>query len=281
MTISFLEALTSNLFLQLTLLAGIGASIAGGIVGSYVVVKRIAFISGSISHSVLSGMGICLFLSRTHDIPWLSPLYGAIIAAILSALLIGWVHLDYKQREDSVIAGVWAIGMAIGIIFISLTPGYNVDLQSFLLGNILWVSPADIITLILLDATVILIVATFYKRLLAICFDEEEARLQGVNVRALYLLLLVLVALTVVLLIQVVGIILIMTMLTIPPTIAGLFTRRLSHMMLLSILLGALFTTVGTYLAFSLDWPVGATIALLAGIAYLALLPVRSAARSR
>ncbi|MBS0621590.1 MAG: metal ABC transporter permease [Verrucomicrobia bacterium] len=269
----FFEALGSLAFLQLALVAGALASVAGGVVGSYVVVKRIAFISGSISHAVLSGMGLCLWLSRTYDIPWLTPMLGAAVAAVISALLIGWIHLYYREREDSVIAAIWAVGMAVGIIFVSLTPGYNVELMSFLLGNILWVSHEDLITLSLLDGLVILLAFILHSRLVAICFDETQAKLQKVPVKALYLVLLVLVALTVVLLIEVVGIVLVLTMLTIPPTIAGLFSHRLSGMMVGAVLLGILFSLVGTLLSFYLDWPSGATIALVAGLAYLAMLP--------
>jgi zinc transport system permease protein len=275
MSLSFWSAVGSNPFLQLALLAGFIASLASGIVGSYVVVKRIAFISGSISHSVLGGMGLFLWLERVVGWAWLSPLAGAIVAAILSALIIGWVHISYRQREDSVIAGVWAIGMAVGIIFVALTPGFNVDMTSFLLGNILWTTPADLITLAVLDAIVLLTVLALHRRLLALCFDEDQAVLQGVPVRSLYLLLLTLVALTVVLLVQVVGIVLVLTMLTIPPTIAGLFVSRLSTMMVLAIVLGILFSWAGTWLSYDLDWPIGATIALLSGVAYLVVLPVR------
>lgn len=275
MSISFVEALLTMTFLQYALLAGIAASIAGGIVGSYVVVKRIAFISGSIAHAVLSGMGLCLWLNRTYGIVWLSPLYGAVTAAIVAALFIGWVHLRYREREDAVIAAVWAIGMSIGIVFASLTPGYNVELMSFLLGNILWVSTADLITLAVLDVIVIVLACTLHSRFLALCFDEAQAELQGVPVKSLYLLLLTMVALTVVLLIQVVGIVLVLAMLTIPPTVAGLFCRRLSTMIIGAVILGVLFSTAGIVLSYYLDWPAGATITLFAGAIYLVLLPIQ------
>jgi zinc transport system permease protein len=273
--LSFFEALGSVIFLQYALLAGLGAAVAGGIVGSYVVVKRITFISGSIAHAVLSGMGLCLWLNRTYGLTWLSPTYGALVSAVLAALLIGWIHLSYQEREDSVIAAIWAVGMAIGIVFVALTPGYNVELMSFLLGNILWVSTSDLILLAVLDLIVILLAYGLHQRFLALCFDEDQARLQGVPVRGLYLLLLVMIALTVVLLIQVVGIILVLTMLTIPPAISGLFCRRLSTMIFGAIGIGILFAFIGIYLSFTLDWPSGATIALVAGVVYLVVLPIK------
>ncbi|MEC7840533.1 MAG: metal ABC transporter permease [Chlamydiota bacterium] len=269
---NFFQALLDNPLLLSAVLAGLAASIVSGIIGSYVVVKRIVFISGGISHSVLSGIGICLWLERVHGVSWVSPLFGALTAAIVAALLIGWIHLNYREREDSVIAALWSIGMAVGVLFISQTPGFNVELTNFLVGNILWVTPTDLYYLCALDLVVLLIVIFMHKRFLVVCFDEEQARLQGVPVNALYLLLLVLTAITVVLLVEVVGIILVMTMLTVPPAIANLFTIRLSRMMALAVAFSALFCFSGTAASFYLDWPAGATIALLAGAAYVCIL---------
>jgi len=269
---AFLEILFTNPLFLAALFAGFLASIAGGIVGSYVVVKRISFISGSISHSVLSGIGICLWLERVHGVLWATPIAGALVAAVLSSLLIGWVHLYRKEREDSVIAALWAIGMAIGVIFISVTPGFNVELANFLVGNILWVTREDLIVLALLDGIVIGTVLLLHKRFVSICFDEDQARLQGLNVNLLYIILLILIGISVVLLIQVVGIILVMMLLAIPPAIANLFTHRLSTIMCLAIAISSLFCFFGMMIAFYLDWPVGATIALVAGLSYVGAL---------
>ncbi|WP_079988692.1 metal ABC transporter permease [Candidatus Protochlamydia sp. W-9] len=266
---TFFEAIMTHSLLFSALLAGFAASIVSGIIGSYVIVKRIVFIAGSISHSVLSGIGLCIWLERTQGIHWASPLLGALTAAILSALILGWIHLYYRQREDSVIAAIWSIGMAIGILFISQTPGFNVELTNFLIGNILWVSQTDLYILWGLDICTILLVLCLHKRFLAICFDEEQARLQGLPVNGLYLLLLILIAISIVLLIQVVGIVLVMTMLTIPATIANLLTSSLSKMMLLAIFFSSLFCLTGNSVAYYFDWPTGATIALIAGIAYI------------
>lgn len=267
--ISFLEALYANPLLLSAVIAGLLASIVSGIIGSYVVVKRIVFISGGISHSVLGGIGLCLWLERAKGVSWATPLLGALTAAIVSALIIGWIHINWRQREDSVIAALWSVGMAAGILFISQTPGFNVELTNFLIGNILWVSTTDLIILGILDVIILAIVFCMHKRFLAICFDEDEARLQGLHVNALYLLLLVLTAVAIVLLIQVVGIILVMTMLTIPAAIANTFTSRLSRMMVISVILSSLFSFFGTAFAYHVDWPGGATIALLAGVGYL------------
>jgi zinc transport system permease protein len=273
--VSFYEALIANPLLLSAVIAGLAASVVSGIIGSYVVVKRIGFISGSISHSVLSGIGFCLWLERARGIDWVNPLYGALVAAIISALIIGWIHLYYRQREDSVIAALWSIGMAIGVLFISQTPGFNVELTNFLVGNILWVTPTDLNILFGLDIFILATVICLHKRFLAICFDEDQAQLQGIPVNALYLLLLVLTAVSIVLLIQVVGILLVMTMLTIPAAIANLFTARLSRIMLIAVGLSCGFCFFGMAAAYHLDWPGGATIALIAGAAYVLSLLVR------
>lgn len=270
--ISFLDALALNPLLLFAFLAGLAASVIGGMIGSYVVVKRIVFVGGSISHSVLSGIGIAIWLQRVHGFTHASPLWGAIFAAVASALTIGWVHLRHRQREDSAIAAIWSVGMALGILFIAQTPGFNVELTNFLIGNILWVSREDLYLLASLDLFLLFVVLLFHKRFVAICFDEDQARLEGLAVSRLYLFLLVLIALSIVLLIQVVGVVLVMTLLTIPAAIANLFTTRLSTMMCLAVVLSALFTSSGNVLAYYLDWPTGATIALLAGAMYVFVL---------
>lgn len=272
---NFLEAIIENPILLSALFAGVLASVVSGIIGSYVVVKRIVFISGGISHSVLGGIGLCLWLQRTKGVEWAFPLGGALVAAVIAALLIGWIHLYHKQREDSAIAALWSIGMAAGVLFISQTPGFNVELTNFLVGNILWVTPEDLYFLGILDGVVLLTVVCMHKRFLAVCFDEDQARLQSIPVNAIYLLLLVLTAITIVMLVEVVGIILVMTMLTIPPAIANLFTSRLSRMMMLAVLFGVFFSLGGTVTSFYFDWPAGATIALLAGIAYGIIVYIR------
>jgi len=270
--ISFFQALKINPLLSTALWAAIAAAISSGVIGTYVVIKRIVFISGSIAHSVLGGMGFCLWLQRVWGVTWATPLLGALVAAILSAILIGWIHLYYRQREDAVIATLWSVGMAVGVIFIAQTPGFNVELTSFLLGNLLWASHADVTLLFCLDGFLLLAVIALRKQLLLLCFDEQQATLQGVPVRFLYLLLLTLIAISVVLLIQVVGIILALTILTLPSTIAGLYARRISTMIPLAIAIGLLFNIGGIALSYQLDWPPGATITLVAAFCYLCCL---------
>jgi zinc transport system permease protein len=269
-----ISALIGDPFLQMALWASLLASIASGTIGSFVVIKRIAFLAGSISHAVLGGIGLCLWLQRTYDLPWLDPLYGAFGASIASALLLGWVHLNYRQREDTIISAIWSTGMAIGVIFLSLTPGTNVELMNFLFGNILWISTKDLLFLALLDGVILSVVFFYYRRFLALCFDEQQALLRGIPVQRLYLLLLCLIALSIVLLIQLIGTILVIALLTLPATIASLFTHRLPLIMLWAVLLSSLFSMVGLQASYLLDWPPGSTIALIAALAYLILLPL-------
>ncbi|HSX38231.1 MAG TPA: metal ABC transporter permease [Chlamydiales bacterium] len=264
-----------NPFLQMALLASCLVSIASGIIGSFVVIKRISFIAGAISHSLLGGIGLCLWLQRSVGITWLDPLIGAFAGAISSALLLGFVHLHYRQREDAVIAAIWSTGMSIGVIFLSITPGSMVDLMNFLFGNVLWINPKDLALLSLLDGSILVILFLYYRRFLAICFDEEQAHLRGIPVHRLYMLLLSLIAITVVLLIQVIGTVLVIALLTIPATLAGLFTHRLPMMIGGAIALCALFSFIGLEASYFLDWPPGSTISLIAALAYFAALPMK------
>jgi zinc transport system permease protein len=270
-----ITALFDNPFIQMALWASILASFTSGVIGSFVVIKRISFIAGSVSHSVLGGMGFCLWLQRAHGLSWCDPIFGAFASAIASALLLGWIHLNYREREDAVIAAIWSTGMAIGMIFLSLTPGNNVELFNYLFGNILFIQSSDLIRLACLNGIILLIVAFYYRKFLALCFDEEQALLQGVPVKRLYLILLSLVAISIVLLMQIIGIILVIALLTIPATLAGLFTNRLSIMMASATAFSALFSILGISAAFALNWPPSATIALLAATCYLALLPLK------
>lgn len=265
----FLTDLQQYAFLRNALLTGLLASIACGIIGSYVVTRRITYIAGGIAHSVLAGMGISRYCQTVYGWSGFDPLYGAVAAAIVSALVIGFVSLYARQREDTVIGAVWALGMALGILFIARTPGYNEDLMSYLFGNILMVSREDLWLIGCLDLLVVSFGVLFYKQLLAVSFDEEFARLRGIRVEVYYLLLLCITSLTVVLLVSVVGIVLVIALLTLPAAVAGHLSRRLWHMMALSVVLTMVLTTGGLALSYGPNLPAGAATILLAGTVYL------------
>ncbi|MGF1547008.1 MAG: metal ABC transporter permease [Thiotrichales bacterium] len=283
MPIEFFQALAQHEFLQRALLAGLLASVACGVVGSYVVVKRIGYLAGGIAHAVLGGMGAALLWG-------FDPLGGALVAAVVAALLIGLITQFWHTQEDILIGAVWAIGMSLGILLMTRVPGYSVDLMGYLFGNILIVSNRELAIMFGLDLVLLGIVALLYRQLLAVVFDEEFARLRGVAVTAVYLLLLCLVAVTVVMLIQVVGLILVIALLSLPAAIAGQFFQTLGRMMLVASLLGATFTSTGLALAYAPDLPVGPTIVLVAGLIYVVTMLAqrvwvaqqrRAAARSR
>jgi len=265
----FFTALSQSPLLQNALLAGLIASIACGLVGSYVVTRRISYIAGGVAHCTLGGMGAARYLQVVHGLHWLSPLHGAIAAALAAALIIGWVSLRGRQREDTVISALWAIGMAAGVLFIARTPGYYEDLMSYLFGNILLVSRSNLVLIGVLDLLVVVVGLLFYNRFLAVCFDEEFARLRGVSVEFYYLLLLAITALTVVVLTTVVGLVLVIALLTLPAAIAGHFVQRLWQMMLLAAVISALLTTAGLAISYTPELPAGATTIVLAGALYL------------
>lgn len=277
----FWNDLVRSPLLQFALLAGVLASVACGIVGSYVVVRRITYIAGGIAHTVLGGIGAAYYLHYQRGWEFLHPLHGAFIAAILAAVIIGVVSLRGRQREDTVIGVLWAIGMAVGVLFIFRTEGYQADLMSYLFGNIVMVAKGDLWLLSALDAVIIGIGLLFYNQLQAVCFDEEFARLRGVKVEFFYILLLCLAAVTVVTLISVVGIVMVIALLTLPVAIAGCFCRTLWQMMLAAALLSMTFTTTGLAVSYAPEWPTGAVTILLAGGAYLVAIVAARLVRAR
>ncbi len=250
-------------------IAGVLASIACGVIGTYVVTRRITLIAGSLAHSVLGGMGAAYYLRAVHGWTWLHPLHGAVVAALLGAIIISFVRMHGREREDTVISALWAIGMAVGIMFIVRTPGYKTDLMTYLFGNIVMADERAIQFLVVLDILVVGAGLLFYKQLLAVCFDEEFARVRAINTDLFYTLLLCLSALTVVTLIYVVGIVMVIALLTLPVAIAGKFSRHLWQMMILASILSACFTTGGLAVSYAPDLPPGATTILLAGAVYV------------
>ena len=267
--LEFLAALANYPFLQNALLAGLLAGLACGVMGTYVVVRRISYLAGAIAHSVLAGLGAARYLQVVQGWTWLHPLLGAAAAGLAAAFIMGLVSLRAREREDTVIGAIWAVGMALGILFMAATPGYAGDLMAYLFGDILMVGPGDLWLMAGLDLVVLVLGLGLFNRLTAVCFDEEFARLRGIQVELHYLLLLALTALTVVLLCAVVGIIMVIALLTLPAATASRLASGLRGIMALAVLLGMVFTSGGLALSYSRDLPTGAVIILLAGAAYL------------
>ena len=266
----FFSALTRHAFLQQALLAGVLAGMACGVVGSFVVTRRIAFIAGGIAHFILGGLGVARYLEVVHGWQWLRPIHGALAAAIAGAALIHWITRRGGERADTAIAALWAVGMAVGVVAIAHTPGYNESLMSYLFGNILMVSRSDLLLIAAVDVVVLGCVVVFYRPLLAASFDEEFARLRGTAVDGLTLLLLCLTALTVVVLLAVVGVVLALALLTLPAAAAGRVTRTLAGMMAVASGLALVSTTGGLAVSYTANLPAGATTVLLAAGLYAA-----------
>ena len=229
------------------------ASITCGIVGTYIVTRRIVFISGGITHASFGGIGLGYFLG-------INPIITASIFGVLSAMGIRILSVKSDVREDSTIVIFWAFGMAVGIIFIYLTPGYAPDLMTYLFGNILTVSQADMIYLLVLTIAVIVFFYIMFKEILFVAFDENFARTQNVKVDLINYILLAIIALTIVVNIRIVGIILVISLLTIPQATAGLLTKNFKKMIFLSIIIGFISSIGGLLISYDLNIPSGASI---------------------
>lgn len=257
-----------NIFLIMALVSSSLAAISSGIIGTYVVIKRISFLAGSLSHAILGGMGLCLFLQRTFHLPFLTPLLGALTTSTVCAVILGYGRYRFKEREDTLIAILWSFGMSIGIIFLAATPGPNVDILNYLFGNLLWTGPKDIILLLSLLGLVLYFHIKHHYELVALSFDEKQAELSGINPKKLFIKLMILVGIVIVFLIKTVGAILVMSMLTIPSATACHYAKNVKSIVNQSILLGLGYALFGIILAYILNWPPGATITLLASLGY-------------
>jgi len=248
-------------FMRNALVAGLLASVLCGIMGTLVVVNRIVFLSGGIAHAAYGGIGLAFFFGW----PYLAGTLGFTLAA---ALAMAAISIKAKHRADTIIGVIWAVGMAVGVILIDLTPGYNVDLMSYLFGSILTVPHFELWVMAATGAVIAALVFFFYQDLLALSYDEEFARIRGVPVKALYLALIALLAVTIVMVIQVVGLILVIALLTIPPFIVEKYAKSLLQMMVGASVLGALFTVSGLLLSYRFNLTSGATIIAVSGVGF-------------
>jgi zinc transport system permease protein len=256
-----IEALQYD-FIQNALIAGVLVSIASGIIGSLIVVNRIVFLAGGIAHTAYGGIGLAIFFGL--------PIFlGASFAAVLAAIIMARISFKERNRMDTFIGLIWAVGMAIGIILVDLTDGYNVDLMSYLFGSILAVSDEDITYMSVLLGLIIVVITFWYREILAVSYDMSYASLRGVNVSLFYTLILILSALTVVIAIKVVGLILVIALLTIPIYIAEKLSTTLIGMMAISGLLSTLFTVIGLVASYQFDLTSGASIILTSAVAML------------
>ena len=260
------EALSYD-FVQNALIAGLLVSIASGIIGSLIVVNRMVFLAGGIAHTAYGGIGVAVFFG-------LPMFLGASIFAVLSALIIASITLKERERMDTFIGLMWAVGMALGVVLIDLTPGYQADFMSYLFGSILAVSSSDLWFMGILLAMILFIMTFCYRDILAVSYDSEYANLRGINVPFFYTLILILSALTVVVAIKVVGLILVIALLTIPVYIAEKLSNTLYVMMILSGIFSSIFTLIGLWLSYEYEIASGASIILVSAVTLFLFLGV-------
>jgi len=252
-------------FMQNALMAAVLVSLASGVIGTLVVLKRMVFISGGIAHTAYGGVGLAFYFG-------VNPIFGAVAFSLLASFLMGYVQRKTRQRQDTLIGVMWAIGMAIGIIFADLTPGYKADLMSYLFGSILAVTNADLLLMLAVDILVISLVVLFYKELQATAFDETFARVRNLPVDLLYVILIAMIGLSVVMLMRVVGLIMIIALLTVPAAIGAMYLKNMKHIMWLATGLSLIFTIGGLLISYTYNLTSGATIILVSGVTYLAAL---------
>lgn len=256
-------------FMQNAVFGAILISIACGIIGTLSVINKMSFIAGGIAHGSYGGIGIAFFLG-------FAPLLTAGIFAVILGLIIAFVSLKNQDRTDSVIGAIWAFGMAVGIIFIDLTPGYSGDLMSYLFGSILAVSSSDLVFISFMDLIFVIFAALFYAQICAVSFDSEFATLRGVRVKFLYYTMTALIALCVVISIEIVGLILVIALLTIPPYIAEKFSPNLAVMMILSSIIAMIFCVSGLIVSYKFNLSSGAAIILIATVCFFVVNLVKS-----
>lgn len=249
-------------FFQHALAGSLFTCIACGIVGAYIVSRRLVFISGGITHASFGGLGLGFYLG-------VNPIFSALIFSVASAFGVEWLSRKQGVREDSAIAAFWALGMALGVIFIFLTPGYTPDISAYLFGNILTVTLSDIGFAGILSAVLTVAVLLFYKPVLYTAFDSEFAETQGVKVSLIEHLMMLAIAVTIVSSIRLIGIMLLMSLLTVPQMTANLFTSRLNRIIVYSILTGLAGCIAGLFLSYYLNVPSGAAIIFVQIILFL------------
>ena len=257
-----MQELLSYSFFQHALLASLLISIATGIIGSLIVVNRMVFLSGGIAHASYGGIGMALFFG-------LPIFFGATIFSIAVAIMIAFISLKNKEHIDTIIGLIWAVGMAIGIVFIDKTTGYKADLMSYLFGSILAVSKSDIYYMIAVVVTILLCITFWYRKILAVSYDISYASLLGINTKFFYTMILVLSSLTIVIAIKVVGLILVIALLTIPTYISLKLSSTLSKMMTLSVLFSLVFSFTGLFLSYYFDITSGASIILVSAVGFI------------
>ena len=258
----FFLAVMQHAFMQQALLVGLLSSLAAALTGTFVVIKRLSYLAGGLAHATLGGMGMAYYWGY-------SPLLGGVVFAVLAAVVMGGVRFYFQENEDTLISALWAMGMAVGILFLYRTPGYTADLSSFLFGNILMISKASLYGLIALDVLLLAFFFIFYRQFISISFDEDFARLRGLPVVFLYIFLLCLVAITILILVSSVGLILVIALITLPVSSLKTYVSSPGQLMGAAFVLSLGLMVGGLWISFLYNLPTGPVIILLCGSFYL------------
>ena len=278
----FFTDATVNPFLLSGLIAGLLASISCGIVGPYVVTRRLLFLAGALAHIAIGGVGAAIYLSTVHPavFGWLEPIHGGLAVALVSAPVLAVLKHRVRERLDTVVGALWAVGMSVGILLIKITPGYHTELMSYLFGNISFVTRTDLVFLAVLSGVVILTATVFHRRFLALCLDSEQAELRGIPVLATDIVLFLLIAATVIVLTQIVGLILVIALLSLPAAIGTRLSTRLGPSMAVTFGVSALVTTLPRIAVYGTPIsPEAAIVLATAGLYLVVVLRQRPEAR--
>lgn len=265
----FLRAILEYDFMQRALVAALLSSMVCGVLGSYIVIRRGSYMVGAFSHSLLGGIGFARWCQVVCGIAWFTPMLGATLTTVLVSCLLTWLTVRGNAREDTVLSGIWTVGVAIGLCFIAWIPGYAEDLNSYLFGNILLVSRADLVVMSLLTGILLPVSWLFHSRFLVLCFHRESLYLRGVSPTGVSLVLNLLTGLAVVVLSQMVGIVMVLALLVLPTAAASKLTTRLSRMMLLGGLFCFLSCLLGMFVSYTWNIPMGAITILCCALLYL------------
>jgi len=257
-----IDALFEYTFIRNAVLASIIASIVCGVIGTIIVEKKLVSMSGGIAHTSFGGIGLGYLLG-------FEPIIGGIIFAVIAAVSISKIRRETKTKSDTLIGMFWAVGMALGILFISMSSGYQPDMTSYLFGDILTVSSVYIKIMVVLSIIILGIIFTAFNYWKAYLFDEEYLKVLGIDIKILEYILFIIISLSIVILIKVVGIILAIALLTIPPAISKLFTKDLKKIMGLSIIFGIILSFLGLYISYNFNIPSGSTIILVSVVSFL------------
>ncbi|HKM13487.1 MAG TPA: metal ABC transporter permease [Candidatus Methanomethylophilaceae archaeon] len=273
-SVVFHMPLIQNMFLVAAI-----ACLLCGVVGTFVVVKRMVFATGGIAHTSFGGVGLAYYLMSVFAVSWFTPILGAVLFAVVSALIMAIPSISKKIREDSVIGVLWSVGMALGVIFMSLMDRSVVmprSFESILFGDILLVGIGEIKIIAVLTIISLALIILLFRDLQALTFDETHARLSGINVTALNMFLYILIALTCVVAMNVVGIVMVIALVAIPAAMANMFSDGLKKMMIISVILSEIMTFFGLILAIGLNLPPGAIVSVVMGAMFILAIAVKT-----